>query len=94
MKVIHSINPDMRQYINISSLYPFLNKYGILTREERAKLTNPYTSQIEKINEFLKLMDAKSPSSQSDFLKAIRDAREHTGHKEICKLLREKGLRI
>ncbi|XP_065887654.1 glutamine-rich protein 2-like isoform X2 [Dysidea avara] len=94
MTVIHRIYPDMRKYINISSLYPYLNKYGILTREERAKLINPYTSQIEKIDELLKLMGAKSPSSQSDFLKAIKDAREHTGHKEICKLLREKGLRI
>ena len=94
MRVIYSIHDDMRRYINISSLYPYLNKYRILVREERQILMNPYLIQTQKVDKLLEFMDGKSPSSQRDFLKAIKDAREHTGHKEICNLLRKKGLHI
>jgi len=94
MQVIYSIHDDMRRYINISSLYPYLNKYGILLREERQVMIIPYLIQTQKVDKLLEFMDGKSPSCQRDFLKAIKDAREHAGHEEICNLLRKKGLHI
>jgi len=94
MQVIYSIHDDMRRYINIMSLYPYLNKYEILIREERQVLTNQYTIETTKVDQLLEIIDSKSPSKQKDFLKAIKDASEHAGHREICKILRKKGLHI
>ena len=94
MDIIYQLNPQMIKYINMVSLIPFLNKYGILTSEERFYLNNNHKSPTEKVNYLLQYLESKNEETVKDFLKALKEASEHSGHTELCRLLREKGVKI
>ena len=94
MDIIYQLYPQMIQYINMVSLIPYLNKYGILTAEERHYLNNNHKSPTEKVNYLLQYLESKNEETVKNFLKALKEAREHSGHTELCRLLREKGVKI
>ena len=94
MDIIYQLNPQMIKYINMVSLIPFLNKYGILTSEERFYLNNNHKSPTEKVNYLLQYLESKGEETVKNFLKALKEASEHSGHTELCRLLREKGVKI
>jgi len=94
MDIIYQLNPQMIKYINMVSLIPYLNKYGILTSEERFYLNSSSKSPTEKVNFLLQYLESKSDDTVLKFLKALKDAREHTGHIELCRLLKDKGVEI
>ena len=94
MDIIYQLNPQMIKYINMVSLIPYLNKYGILTQEERFYLNNNHKSPTEKVNFLLTYLESKNEETVRNFLKAIKEAREHSGHTELCRLLRERGIEI
>ena len=94
MDIIYQLNPQMIKYINMVSLIPYLNKYGILTSEERFYLNNNHKSPTEKVNYLLTYLESKDEKTVKSFLKALKEAREHSGHTELCRLLRERGVEI
>lgn len=94
MDIIYQLNPQMIKYINMVSLIPYLNKYGILTAEERHYLNNNHKSPTEKVNYLLQYLESKGEETVKNFLKALKEAGEHSGHTELCRLLRERGVKI
>ena len=94
MDVIYQLNPEMNRYINMVSLIPYLNKYGILTSEDRFHLSNSLKSQTEKVSYLLQSLEGRSDKTVQDFLHALKEASEHNGHIELCRLLKEKGVEI
>ena len=84
MIAIYQLNPQMIRYINMVSSIPYLNKYGILTQEERFYLNNNRKSPTEKVNFLLTYLESKNEETVKNFLKAIKEAREHSGHTELC----------
>lgn len=94
MDIIYQLNPQMNKYINMVSLVPYLNKYGILTSEERFYLNSNSKSPTEKVNYLLQYLESKGEETIKKFLQALKEASEHTGHIELCRLLRERGVEI
>lgn len=76
------------------SLIPYLNKYGILTPDERSYLSSNYKTPSEKVNFLLQCLEGKDDTTVKNFLQALKEASEHTGHTELCRLLRQKGVEI
>ena len=76
------------------SLIPYLNKYGILTSEERFHLNNSSKSPSEKINYLLQYLEHKGEETVQKFLKALKDERDHSGHVELCRLLKQAGVKM
>lgn len=94
METIYQLHPEMSKHIDMISLIPFLNKYGILTQAERFYLSSETHSPPEKVTYLLQHLDCKGGITVKDFLKALHDANEHTGHIELCELLKEQGIEI
>ena len=94
MDIIYQLNPQMNKYINMVSLIPYLNKYGILTSEERFYLNNSSKSPSEKVNYLLQYLERKGEETVQKFLKALKDEREHSGHVELCRLLKQAGVKL
>ena len=94
MDIIYQLNPQMIKYINMVSLIPYLNKYGILTSHERFYLNNNHKSPTEKVNYLLQYLESKGEETVKKFLQALKEASEHSGHTELCRLLRERGVKI
>jgi len=78
----------MRQYINIKTLVPYLNKYKILTLVERQQLLNMQTTREEKVDLLIKILESKSGEGKENFLKALKEAHEHTGNEYLLKILK------
>ena len=94
MDIMYQLNPQMNKYINMVSLFPYLNKYGILTSEERFYLSNNSKSPSEKVNYLLQYLERKGDETVQKFLQALKEEREHSGHAELCKLLKQRGVKM
>lgn len=94
MDIIYQLNPQMNKYINMVSLIPYLNKYGILTSEERFYLNNSHKSPTEKVNYLLQYLEGKGDTTVQKFLSALKEASEHSGHVELCRMLRQRGVKM
>jgi len=92
--ILLELNPEMNRYINLKCLVPYLNRYKILTKSDRFYLNNPLTSPDEKMTYLLSTLDEKSTESLHNFLRALKEEPEHTGHQELCKLIAQKGYPI
>ena len=94
MDIIYKLNPQMIKYINLVSLVPYLNKHGILTSEERFHLSSSHKSPTEKVNYLLQYLESKGEDTVQKFLLALKDEKEHSGHAELCKLLKQNGVNL
>ena len=87
--VIVRQHASLRKYINLESLIPHLNAYEILTKGERDQLSMPEISSHQKIDRLLQFLESKSDESIQNFLKALKDADEHTGHRKLLDILNQ-----
>ena len=94
MDIIYKLNPQMIKYINLVSLVPYLNKHEILTSEERFYLSSSHKSPTEKVNYLLQYLDSKGQNTVQKFLLALKDEKEHSGHAELCRLLKQNGVNM
>ena len=94
MNIIYQLNVEMNKLINMQTLLPHLNSYSILTRDERSYLRNDLHSPTDKVTYLLGLLESKGDERVKKFLQALKEASEHTGHVELCSLLREKGIEV
>ena len=94
MEVVYRLHPDMVTYMNIQLLIRYLNKYGVLTRDERYHLNSSSKSPDEKVDYLLTCFDGKDDDMIQNFIKALKEADDHTGHKKLCELLKVHGIKI
>ena len=94
MDIIYQLNPQMNKYINMVSLIPYLNKHGILTSDERFYLNNSSKSPSEKVTFLLQYLERKGEETVQKFLQALKEEREHSGHTELCRLLKQRGVKM
>jgi len=91
IEILKSIEDELCRYINFYVLIPYLI---MLTKDELQIFSNSQYSEKEKIGTLLRYLSHKNEEDQRKFLKAVYDASDYVGHKEICKILRERGLNI
>lgn len=94
MDVIYKLHPYMAKYMNVQLLVRYLNKYSVLTRDERYHLRSSDKSPAEKVDYLLGCLDNKDDDSQQNFIKALKETREHTGHSKLCELLKKRGIKV
>ena len=80
----HSI---INEFINLDCLEPFLDKYRIFTSSEKEYLYNKYIVKAEKVSYLIKCLEAKNEKGIHDFVRALDEAYEHSGHIDILKHL-------
>ena len=91
MKILLRLNPQLVQYIDFVTLLPYINKYEILTPTERQVLNND-GNQHKQVSNLLQYLENKKRETVDDFVRAISEEPDHSGHCELCKLLREQGI--
>ena len=96
LDMITELNPNLQQHIDITELWPYLIKHRILTRNERQNLKLK-SSESEKIQDLLSLLDHKGELGHTNFIKAIYESSkipENSGHCEIIELFKSEGISI
>ena len=92
MDVLYQLNPELNEHVNMNSLIPYMNKYGILTRNERFYLNDLTKSPSDKVTYLLNVLDLKDDKTVRNFVKALKEEKQHPGHLVLCSLLAEKGI--
>ena len=92
MEILYTLNPELEKYIDLVTLLPYMNRYGILTPEERRFLNNE--SNQHRVSKLLGFLEKKNPETINNFVKAISEEPNHRGHKELCRLLKERGIKF
>jgi len=75
------------EYIKFEMLIPYLNHHGIFTRYEMDYFNNKSISNTDKVNNLIEWLSKKDKSGICNFMRALSDAHEHSGHLAILKHL-------
>ena len=75
----------IEDHINFKSLIPFLNKYGIFTKDEMKYFMKDCHSDSDKVNNLIVWLPTKDAEGIHNFVRALKEAEEHSGHLEIIK---------
>ena len=81
-KAITKLHPIIKNHINFETLIPFLNYYAIFTDDEMDILMNA-SKKAEKVNELITSLPTKDKDGIYNFVKALNDAHQHSGHDVI-----------
>lgn len=92
MDVLYQLNPELNEHINMNSLIPYMNKYKVLMKNERFYLNDPSKYPSDKVTYLLNVLDTKDDKTVNNFLKALREEKQHPGHSKLCSLLAQRGI--
>ena len=82
---IPRLHVTIKDYINFEFLIPFLNKYGIFTGDEINYFTNKCHSDSDKVSKLIEWLLKKDDRGIHNFVRALKEAEEPSGHLEIIK---------
>ena len=86
---ITRLHVTIKDYINLENLIPFLDTFAVFTKDEKKFFMNKYHSDAEKVGDLIMRLDAKDEKEIRNFVKALNEAQEHSGHIVILKHLHE-----
>ena len=92
MDVLYQLNPELNEHVNMNSLIPYMNKYGILTKNERFYLNDSTKSPSDKVTYVLGVLELKDDKTIRNFVKALKEEKQHPGHSVLCSLLAQKSI--
>jgi len=74
--------------LDFATLVPVLNKYHLLTRDDKYTLVNRLIPPTERANALVYMMlPSKGPEAFNLFLKCLQEEKEHMGHQALAKKL-------
>ena len=77
----------IKKHINFNTLIPFLNKHNIFTSDEMELFNKDILITADKVNKLMEWIPKKDEKGVHDFMKALGEACEHSGHYVILKHL-------
>ena len=89
-EVITQLNPTLIRYIKFKTLNPFLREYQIFTQSEMKHFSNEYHDVEDKVSNLIEWLNQKHEKGIYDFVKALNDAFEHSGHLVILEEIYKK----
>ena len=79
--------------LDLPTLIPVLNQYGLLTMDDNYTLQNPYIPPLERSNALIyRMLPMKGSGAFKKFIKCLGEATQHSGHQEWIKILKCKYL--
>ena len=85
-KAITQNHPNINTYIKFDILIQYFNQYKIFTDDEMGHF-NSNISKVEKVNKLISYLHQKDYNGNCNFVRALNDAKAHSGHRAILKEL-------
>ena len=80
---------EFNNYLNVETIYVPLNSRNCFTGPQCQELLNDSISSFKKINDLLGWMPGKGGNWFADFVSALNETKNGTGHAEIIKALQK-----
>ena len=77
----------IKKHINFDTLLPFLNQYNIFTSDEMEYFKKDIFITTDKVSKLMEWIPKKDKKGVYDFVRALDEACEHSGHVVILKHL-------
>ena len=75
--------------LNLTTLIPILNQYGLLTSSDTYTLQNPYIPPNERSSALVyRILPTKGSGAFKKFIECLQEEKEHLGHQEWVKVLK------
>ena len=87
MDVIKKNHPTINKKIKFDTLIQYLHNYEIFTDSEMFIFSHQLISPEEKVNHLIISLEKKEEDGVLNFVRALNDAHEHSGHIAILKQL-------
>ncbi|XP_065891906.1 uncharacterized protein [Dysidea avara] len=89
MSKIRQAHPEIIQHINFITLKQYLNRYKIFTSHEMHHFNNNDSNEVS-VNNLIEWLQRKDEEGVLNFVRALNDAKEHSGHATILRKLKVK----
>jgi len=90
MRNIIQAHPEIDKHINFITLLKYFNKYKIFTSDETHAFSNDIRATNVKVNSLIAFLSRKNEEGVLNFVKALNDDKEHSGHDAILRKLKVK----
>jgi len=90
-KIFRTHAPLLKQFLNVSTLHPFLFKHGLITPEQSEELAQevPGSTNAWKVGRLLEWLPKSCSSFLEVLITCLREADSHRGHAELAETLEE-----
>ena len=86
MEAILRAHVKINMHIKFLNLVPYLNRYKIFTSDETTHFIND--PKEVSVNNLINWLSGKADEGIFNFVKALNEATEHSGHKQILQAIR------
>lgn len=86
-EVLSKSHSSIRQYVDLDSLVPYLNEEGLLSKDDLSFLNNKLYQQSNRIDYLICSLPSKGNDAESRFMKCLENAKDHSGHEDLLKIL-------
>ena len=88
-RIFREHHPDLRHYLNTSSILPYLSKYSLVTAEQLEELTLPVLTNTRKVDLVLNWLPRSTVDFLEKFIVCLKEASDHLAHGELAGKLEE-----
>jgi len=74
----------------MDSLFPYLMKHITMNDEEYSMLSPECGTSHKRVANLLEVLRKKDAVVHKNFLQALKEEKEHTGHEYLCKLFEQR----
>ena len=83
-RVFRKHHPDLRHYLNTSSILPYLSKHSLVTADQFEELTLPVLTNSRKVDLLLNWLPRSTVDFLEKFVLCLREADDHLAHAELA----------
>ena len=83
-RIFRKHHPDLRHYLNTSSILPYLSKHSLVTADQLEELTLPVLTNSRKVDLLLNWLPRSTVDFLEKFILCLREADDHLAHTELA----------
>ncbi|CAI8041244.1 Ankyrin-1 [Geodia barretti] len=83
-RIFRQHHPDLRQYLNTSSILPYLSRHSLVTSDQLEELTLPVLTNTRKVDLLLSWLPRSTVDFLEKFVICLNEANDHLAHAELA----------
>ena len=88
-EVLNAHHPEIKNFLDLEQIFPYLNQKNLLTDMEREELHGLVYNRNQKIRKLVSWLPKKGSDGLQRFVVCLRSSVEGTAHQELADALQE-----
>ena len=83
-RIFRQLHPDLRRYVNASSILPYLSRHSLINSTQLEELTLPVLTNTKKVDLLLNWLPKSTADFLDKFVQCLKEASDHLAHAELA----------